>query len=257
MAMMISIIIPALNEEFGIQRTISSVPKAKLNELGCNLEILVIDGNSTDLTRDAAMRMGAKVIEEKTRGYGRAIKKGLYEARGDIIVTLDGDSTYPAQLIPEYLEKLIANDIDFVTINRFSEVEKGAISFPHKVGNKILSLTLRLLYSIDVKDSQSGMCLMKRQFIDKINVISDDFAFCEELRIIAFKFFRSLELEGKYYRRIGESKLQTIQHGWTNFVYLFKYKKVLNSSIKPLPQQETISPISEHLATPQNKEVLR
>jgi dolichol-phosphate hexosyltransferase len=201
--------------------------------------------------------MGAKVIEEKTGGYGRAIKKGLDEARGDIIVTLDGDSTYPVELVPEYLEKLIVNDIDFVTINRFSEVEKGALSFAHKVGNKILSLTLRLLYSIDIKDSQSGMCLMKRQFIDKINVISDDFAFCEELRIIAFKFFRSLELEGKYYRRIGESKLQTIEHGWSNFMYLFKYKKVVNSSINPLPQEEKISPISEPLPTPHNKEVPR
>jgi hypothetical protein len=136
-------------------------------------------------------------------------------------------------------------------------VEKGAISFAHKVGNKILSLTLCLLYSIDVKDSQSGMCLMKRQLIDKINVISDDFAFCEELRIIAFKFFRSVELKGKYYRRIGESKLQTIEHGWTNFMYLFKYKKLVNSSIKPLHQKEQVSSMSEYSPTWKNKEVLR
>jgi glycosyltransferase involved in cell wall biosynthesis len=254
---MISIIIPVLNEEYGIQKTIDSIPKTKLNELGYNLEILVIDGNSADLTRDAALRMGAKVIEENTRGYGRAIKKGLEEATGDIIVTLDGDNTYPAELIPQYLEKLIENDSDFVTINRLAEVEKGALSFLHKVGNKILSLTFRLLYSIDIKDSQSGMCLMKRQFIDKVNVISDDFAFCEELRIIAFKFFRSLELEGKYYRRIGESKLQTIEHGWTNFIYLFKYKKLINSSIKPIPQKEQFNPASEHFPTPKNKEALR
>jgi hypothetical protein len=80
----------------------------------------------------------------------------------------------------------------------------------------------------------------ERELIDKINVISDDFAFCEELRIIAFKFFRSLELKGKYYRRIGESKLQTIEHSWTNFMYLFKYKKLVNSSIKPCPRKNKL-----------------
>jgi glycosyltransferase involved in cell wall biosynthesis len=230
---MISVIIPALNEEYGIASTISSIPKSKIQQLGHDMEIIVVDGDSTDSTRDIAAQMGAIVIVEKSRGYGRAVKTGLAAAKGDIIVILDSDATYPAEFIPEYIEQLNNKDVDFITLNRFSETEKGAISFSHIIGNKILAFTFRLLYSINIKDSQSGMYLMKRNFIDNINVRADDFAFCQEIKIIAFKFFKSVELEGKYYKRIGKSKLNTIQDGWRNTKFLFEYRNILKFAIKP------------------------
>ncbi|HYZ94896.1 MAG TPA: glycosyltransferase family 2 protein, partial [Nitrososphaeraceae archaeon] len=94
---MISVIIPALNEELGIRNTISSIPLKEIRDtFGYDVEILVIDGNSTDQTRDVARKAGAQVIVEKQRGYGRAYKTGFAAARGDIIVTLDADNTYPA-----------------------------------------------------------------------------------------------------------------------------------------------------------------
>jgi glycosyltransferase involved in cell wall biosynthesis len=230
---MISIIIPALNEECGIAKTISSIPKSKIQQLGHDMEIIVIDGDSTDSTRDIAAQMGAIVIVEKSRGYGRAVKTGLAAAKGDIIVTLDSDGTYPAELISEYIQHLYDKDVDFITLNRFSETEKGAISIIHRFGNKILAFTFRLLYSINIKDSQSGMYLMKRRLIDNINVRADDFAFCQEIKIIAFRFFKSIELDGKYYRRIGKSKLNTIQDGWRNTKFLFEYRKILKFAIEP------------------------
>ena len=101
---LISVIIPALNEEDGIEKTISSIPKKKLSELGYGLEIIVVDGNSSDLTTQIATQMGARVVHEKRKGYGRAYKTGFSEAKGDILVTLDADATYPAELIPDYLE---------------------------------------------------------------------------------------------------------------------------------------------------------
>lgn len=231
--MKISIIIPTLNEEFGIKQTISAIPNEKLQKLGNEIEILVIDGNSTDLTRDVAAQMGAKVLNEKRTGYGRAYKTGLAAAKGDIIVTLDGDNTYPAQLIPQYIQKLNDKDVDFITINRFSEIEKGSISYMHRIGNKVLSLSMCLLYSVHIKDSQSGMWIMRKSFLDRINLQSDDMSMSEEIKIIAFKFFRALELDGKYYRRIGRPKLDTIRHGWMNLKYLFHYRKLLEFSTNP------------------------
>src|SRR4249919_2871302 len=94
---LISIIIPALNEEDGIEKTIRSIPKKRLSELGYNLEIIIIDGNSTDLTRGIAGRMGTRVVLEKRKGYGRAFKTGFSEAKGEILITLDADGTYPAE----------------------------------------------------------------------------------------------------------------------------------------------------------------
>jgi glycosyltransferase involved in cell wall biosynthesis len=159
----VSIIIPAFNEESGIKKTISSIPKTKIHEQGYYLEIFVIDGNSTDLTRDFALQVGAKVIVEKGKGYGRALKTGMDAASGNIIVTIDADGSYPAQLIPEYLQELDEKGLDFISVNRFSKMEKGAMSVMHRIGNKILSLAMRLLYSVDLKDSQSGMWIMKKK----------------------------------------------------------------------------------------------
>lgn len=229
---LISVIIPALNEGDGIEKTISSIPKEKLSELGYSLEIIIVDGNSTDHTRQIAAQMGARVILEKRKGYGRAFKTGFSEAKGDILVTLDGDGTYPAELIPDYVQELKEKRLDFVTTNRFSYMQRGAMDVYHKLGNDILSMIMRLLYSVDVKDSQSGMWLMSRSFIQRINLTSDGFSMSEEIKIIAFKFFKSLELNGKYYKRVGKVKLATLKDGWRNLKYLFQYRSLINGAIK-------------------------
>jgi hypothetical protein len=143
---LISIIIPTLNEEDGIEKTITSIPKYKLSELGYNFEIIIIDGNSTDLTREIAERLGARVVLEKRKGYGRAFKTGFSEAKGDILVTLDADGTYPAELIPDYIQELREKGLDFITTNRFSNMQSGAMDLYHKFGNDILSLLMRLIY---------------------------------------------------------------------------------------------------------------
>src|SRR4029453_8604243 len=114
--------------------------------------------------------MGAKVIIDKQKGYGHACKLGFSAAKGDIIVTVDGDNTYPTEFMTEYIEMLNQNDMDFITINRFADMEKGSISFTRRFGNKILTLAVRILYSIEITDSQSGMWIMKRDFISKIRL---------------------------------------------------------------------------------------
>jgi hypothetical protein len=231
---LISVVIPALNEESGIKKTLSSIPKKKLSDQGYDLEIIVIDGNSNDLTRDVAQTMGAKIILEKRMGYGIAYKSGLSRAKGDIIVTLDADGSYPAQLIPDYIRQLNEKKLDFITVNRFSKMDDGAMSLTHRIGNKILSFTMRLLYSIDVRDSQSGMWVMRKRFIERINLESNDFSFSEEIKIIAFKFFEALELDGTYYRRAGEVKLKAVKDGWNNLKYLFRYRSLIGSALKPV-----------------------
>jgi glycosyltransferase involved in cell wall biosynthesis len=246
---LVSIIIPALNEEVGIQKTISSIPITEIqNTFGYDVEILVIDGDSTDLTNNAAVEAGARVIIEKQRGYGRAYKTGFAAAKGDILITLDADNTYPAEFIPKYIKQLKDYDVDFITVNRFTGLEDGAMSITRRLGNKILALLISLLYSISINDSQSGMWIMKRNFISKICLKSDDMSMSEEIKIIAFKFFSSREVDGLYRRRTGTAKLDTIQHGWKNMKYLFEYRKHLGSAVKPL----TLSNEEIHLK-PSNK----
>jgi dolichol-phosphate hexosyltransferase len=229
----ITILIPSLNEENGIRETLASIPTSELHDLGYNVEIIVIDGNSTDSTRQIATRMGARVILETRKGYGRAYKTGFKAAKGDILITLDADGTYPAQNIPDYIRQLNESGVDFITINRFGKIENGAMSLVHKIGNKILSIAMRLLYSVEVKDSQSGMWLMRRSFVDRIKLYSNDMSMSEEIKIIAFKHFKCIEIDGRYFVRVGEPKLDTILHGWNNLKYLFQFAKRLELSVLP------------------------
>ena len=150
----VSIIIPVLNEESGIRNTISSIPQSSIRDLGYDLEIIVIDGNSTDCTRQISREMGARVILQNGKGYGSAYKTGLKAASGNLIVSLDGDSTYPAEIIPECLSQLEKKDLDFITVNRFAKMDKDAMSLTHKVGNKVLTFAVHLLYSLNIRDSQ-------------------------------------------------------------------------------------------------------
>lgn len=78
----ISIIIPSLNEEEGIEGVIHAIPKDELCSMGFDVQILVVDGNSQDRTRELASKAGAEVIVEPRRGYGRAYKAGFAHATG-------------------------------------------------------------------------------------------------------------------------------------------------------------------------------
>ncbi len=245
---LISIIMPSLNEEKSIGKTIDSIPKSELSKLGYRLEIIVVDGDSTDSTREIATLKGAKVILEKRKGYGRAYKTGFRSASDGIIVTLDADGTYPAELIPDYVQELQDKKLDFITVNRFSHMERGSMNMLHKIGNRILSIAMRLIYSVNVRDSQSGMWLMRRSFVDAINLSSDNMSMSEEIKIIAFKFFRATEFDGRYYRRLGKAKLDTFKHGWKNLKYLIEYRSLLYSCVNVkeeviahefMPQAET------------------
>lgn len=232
----VSVIIPTLNEQHGIEKTLRSIPNSELiTKLGYELEVIVVDGESDDSTVDIATRMGAKVIAERRRGYGRALKTGFAAANGQILVTIDADNTYPTGSIPEYVEELERGNYDFITINRFSGMEQGVMSFTRRIGNKILTLLTELMYSIDLKDSQSGMWIMKKDFVSSIQLDSDGMSLSEEIKIIAFKFFKSKEIDGRYYSRSGDAKLRVFYDGWENLKYLFKLRNKIKKMDVPRP----------------------
>ena len=89
--MKVSVVIPTMNEEQSIGQVLDSV-HSTLRQAGIDHEMLIVDTNSKDRTKEIAKDKGAKVIEEPRRGYGRAYKTGFENAKGDVIVTLDADS---------------------------------------------------------------------------------------------------------------------------------------------------------------------
>lgn len=216
----LSVIIPTMNEEKSIGLVIEEVKAALGNSRP--FEILVVDTDSKDRTREIAAEKGARVIDEPRRGYGRAYKTGFANATGDIIATLDADMTYPAADIPQLVSMLEREDLDFVSTNRFARMEKGAMSAKHRFGNWILSVTARILFRVRLRDSQSGMWVFRRECLPKLNVESDAMSFSEELKVEAFRKLRAREVPISYRARVGEVKLQSWKDGLGNLKYLFK-----------------------------------
>ncbi len=227
--MKVSILLPTLNEEEGIGDTIDSIKKEEFEKRGWDLEIVVVDGNSTDRTREIAKAKGAKIIIEPRKGYGRAYKTGLKKVEGDIIVTGDADGTYPFDKVHEYIDLLLKENLDFITTNRFAGLKRGAMSFKHFIGNFILSFTLRLLYGIKIKDSQSGMWIIRKDALNKIKPLEkfdDGMPFSEEIKIEMFrnKKIKAKEIPSCLYERKGKAKLQSWKDGWRNLKFLIKYR---------------------------------
>ncbi len=176
----ITVIIPCLNEEQGIEKVLTRMPEFVD-------EVIVVDNGSTDRTSDVARGYGAKVVREDVRGYGRAYKTGFSQATGDIIITLDGDHSYPPDAISYLLEAFLHLEVDFLNASRFPVREKGAMSFKHKIGNLILSLAMSILYLKWVRDSQSGMWVFRRSILKDMSLVADSMAFSEEIKIEALK----------------------------------------------------------------------
>lgn len=216
--------IPTLNEEKGIENSIKAVPMGELQG-SFNVEVIVVDGYSNDHTVEIAKSVGAKVIMEKRKGYGRAYKTGFDAAKGDLLIALDGDATYPASRIPEFLQ-LMAN-LDFLTTNRFAKIKKEAMSFRNRLGNGVLSFTARFLYGFPFHDSQSGMWVIRKSAWEKVRdkIKSDGMAFSQEIKIEFWRNgFRCLEAPIEYNERKGKAKLNPWKDGAKNFLHLFQKK---------------------------------
>jgi len=214
-----SVIIPTMNEEKSIGLVIEEIKDA----IGSSMpfEILVVDTDSKDRTRQIASEKGAIVVDEPRRGYGRAYKTGFEKASGEIIATLDADMTYPASDLPSLIETLETRGLDFVTTNRFARMDKGAMSAKHRFGNWVLSATTRLLFRVKLRDSQSGMWVFRRELLDRLELKSDAMSLSEEIKIEAFKKGKALEVPISYRVRVGDVKLSSWKDGTSNLRYLF------------------------------------
>jgi hypothetical protein len=213
----ITVITPCLNEEQGIEKVLRGLPEFVD-------EIIVVDNASTDRTSLVAQSLGAKVIQEEVRGYGRSYRRGFAEATGDLIVTLDGDHSYPADALSYLIEAFLHLDVDFLNASRFPVRDRRAMSFKHELGNLALSVAVSVLFLRWVRDSQSGMWVFRRSILKEMKLEADGMAFSEEIKIEALRSprIRFGEISILYTSRLGEKKLNPWRDGFYNLAFLFK-----------------------------------
>jgi dolichol-phosphate hexosyltransferase len=213
----ITVIVPCLNEEQGIEQVLRAMPDFVD-------EVIVVDNASTDRTSEVASSLGAKVIREEVRGYGRSYKRGFTQATGDLIVTLDGDHSYPVDALSYLLEAFLHLEADFLNASRFPVGDPRAMSFKHRFGNLVLSLVTSLLFFRWVSDSQSGMWVFRRTILKQMKLESDGMPFSEEIKIEALRNpqIRFREISIQYSSRLGEKKLNPWRDGFRNLAFLVK-----------------------------------
>lgn len=241
----ISVVIPCHNEEEGVRAVIEQMPPIVD-------EILVVDNASTDRTSEVAQELGARVVREERKGYGRAYRTGFEKARGDIIVTMDGDGTYPPNSIPLLLQVLIEEKVDFMTARRWRSKNDKSKSALRLIGNAVLSSATMLLFRKFLIDSQSGMWIFRREILqNKVQPQSDGMALSQEIKILAFTHpdVVCLEMPIYYGERVGVSKLNLWKDGFGNLLALAKLRLSLGqrrraASVTPL------TPIAEETPEP-------
>ncbi len=214
----ISLVIPCYNEEEGLPVVLKEVPDLVD-------EIIVVDNNSTDQTGNIARDSGVKVIREMKKGYGQAFQTGFALVTGDIIITMDGDGTYPPPEIPRLLEILFGDELDFISACRFPLTDKGVMDPVSKFGNRILTIATRILFGNGLKDSQSGMWILRKDVWEKSPARNKGMAFSEEIKIRAIlggAKFREVHIP--YRERFGKKKIRKFRDGMKNLIFLLKLR---------------------------------
>jgi len=206
----LSIVIPVYGSKEPIDVVINQIPLKKIYKIINKVRILIVYTPDSEqelkLNLSQEIERITKIIIEKRRGYGRAYLTGFENVEDGIIITFDADGTYSVEKIPELLEKLIKEDIDFININRLEYYEKDAFTKTNYIGNKILTFLTNLLFKTKIKDSQSGMWIFKTDLLRKINLQSIGMEFSTEIKIKSWKKAEKFaEISLPYRQRIDGS----------------------------------------------------
>lgn len=212
----LSVVIPCYNEENGVREVIGRMPD-------CIDEIVVVDNNCTDRTAEVATALGARVVHEKTPGYGAAYKAGMAAASSDLVITMDGDGTYPPEEIARLVDHLVDKRLDFLSASRFPLSDPRAMDFTNRFGNWVLTVTAIVLFFQPLRDSQSGMWVFRRSLLQRLKLTSDGMPYSQEIKLEAMlRGARFGEAHIPYGARIGEVKLQKWRDGWLNLTFLVR-----------------------------------
>lgn len=221
----ISVIIPALNEQDAIQKVIADIPDDLV------LEIVVVDNGSTDLTARFASGMGARIVYQERRGYGRACLAGIAALdRPDIVVFLDGDYSDHPDEMPALIDPVLQGNADFVVGSRvLGNRDRGALLPQARFGNWLATRLIRLLFNITYSDLGPFRAIRYPALI-QMNMQDKTFGWTVEMQVKAAKMgFRIEEIPVSYRRRIGISKVTgtlngTLRAGWKILFTIFKYR---------------------------------
>jgi glycosyltransferase involved in cell wall biosynthesis len=220
----VSVVIPTHNEASAIVRVLADLPADLISE------VLVVDSNSSDGTPEIARKMGARVIGEPRRGYGRACLTGFENANSpDVVVFLDGDySDRPAEL-PLLLAPIVEGRADIALGSRIGKQSiRGALPWHAVFGNRVAAGLIRFLYGQRITDLgpfRAG----RAEVLRELALEETTYGWAVEMILKGtLAGFRIAEVPVSYYPRIGKSKISgtlkgTVGAAWFILSLIVRY----------------------------------
>jgi len=226
---LLTIVLPAKNEEAALARTMRALPRGTLDALGLDVEVVVLDGHSVDATAAIGRRWGAVVIEDREPGKGNAVRNAVKALRGDYVVMLDADGTYPPDTIPRMLFPLLRGTAEVVVGDRVPQ--EGAMVGSHVLGNVLLSTYSSLLYGRRCRDVCTGLWAFRSDILRALPLQSRGFGLEAELFGLAARMrLRVAHVPFDYLPRHGLTKLNTGRDG------LRILRRLLRTRLAPIPR---------------------
>ncbi|WP_263366486.1 glycosyltransferase family 2 protein [Edaphobacter bradus] len=222
--MRVSVIIPTHNEAQAIERVLADLPS------DLTTEVIVVDSNSNDGTPEIAVSMGARVVREPRRGYGRACLTGLATANApDVVVFLDGDYSDRPSELPILLAPIMESRADITFGSRLGRQRiPGALPWHAVFGNRLAASLIRILYGLKISDLgpfRAG----RAEVLRSLALEETTYGWAVEIILKGILAgFRVVEVPVSYYPRIGKSKISgtlkgTVGAAWFTLSLIVRY----------------------------------
>jgi len=221
---LLTVVMPIYNERNTVEEIIDRVLKVPLR-----IELIAVDDCSTDGSRDivaglAAQRGFKHILQEKNRGKGAAVRRGIAEATGDVIVVQDADLEYSPEEYPDLLDLIVKGKADAVYGSRFIGRHRCFL-FTHYLANLFLNLVTNVLYNTTMTDMETCLKAIRSDLLKSIPLKSERFGIEPEITAKLFKrharvYEVPITYEGRDY---SEGKKITWKDGFPALWALVKY----------------------------------
>jgi glycosyltransferase involved in cell wall biosynthesis len=218
----ICIVLPTLNEALSIEKVLEEIPKQALEEQGYKVEVVLVDGRSTDGTLEIAQKRKIKILYELRKGKGRAVRTALETIKSDYIFMLDADYTYPSTYILPMVEALKSYPV-VIGSRLKGKREKGSIKSINIIGNYMLTWLASLLFKTRISDLCTGFWGFRQSTVGDLDLTSEGFQLeADFFTQLAKKGYKIGEVPIIYRARIGKAKLGGIKDGLKIALFLIR-----------------------------------